>query len=146
MFIDDKLKFAENKSIAHTAGTVAGTSPLDLNAAGTDLNGNSYPGDLGREPLDIYAIITEAVVGSGASVNFQVVKGDALSGSAIDTPVVVQETGPIGVATLVKGYRLPLGRLPPEQITNRYVDIQAVVSGATTTAGKFSAYLVASPS
>ena len=85
----------------------------------------------------LFLRIDEAVVGSGASVLFELRTSDD-NFSASD--VLLFSTGVLGVAaltvdTIIAKIRIPLGVL-------RYLKMLYTVSGATTTAGTVDAFIV----
>lgn len=128
MILDTQETFSEGQSIAAAAGDVVSTNVYDTGAAH----------DVGiGEPLYLYGRIGTAVVGVGASVQ-AVLQTDDNVGFA--TPREFPITGAVGVASLGANaeffkYRLPVG-------LERYLRIVYRITGATTTAGTASAYIV----
>lgn len=95
---------------------------------------------------DLYLVVevSTAFVGVGASVNFLLVS-DVAAPLTIPAALTHAQSGAIGVATLVAGYKALVVELPRGQY-DRYLGIQAVSTGAATTAGAVNAFLTHDPS
>lgn len=137
--MDVQNLFSDKQSIASTVGTVVGTNVIDLGAPGTDVQGNTVPHDLGGSAVEVEARVTTAVTSGGAAtVQMQICTSD---NADLSSPTVLQQTDAIGKATLVAGYRFMVGRIPPNTL-KRYLGVQYVIAGATTTAGNVTAGIV----
>jgi len=129
MYIDTQETFAEAQSVAAAAGTIASTNVYDTGAAADVGNGHE---------LMIYAKMVAALVGAGASI--QAVLQDSADNSSfavIQSGPVVPLASAVANATLAR-FSIPLG-------TRRYLRIGWVISGATTTGGTASAYIILDP-
>jgi hypothetical protein len=60
----------------------------------------------------------------------------------LSSPTVLSETPAIALATLAAGYQFRLKTIPMG-VTKRYLGMQYVVAGATTTAGAITSGIVA---
>lgn len=142
MMMDRNLMMSEDQSIAQAAGTYLSDRSIDLGTNPVDTLGNTPIKDLGRGllgNLSLLVQITEAVTSAGASTtDFQLIMAD--NGPLTTNKVVLQTTGAIGKATLVKGYQPRLAL--PVGISKRFLGVQYVVATATQTAGKVTATLV----
>lgn len=131
MILDEKLEFADNLSVAASAGSALVGDVINLDVANRRLT---------PEMLFLVIQVTEAFVGSGATVQFKLMSDDAAAINTSTGTLHVQ-TGAIGVASLTVGkyiaIRLPSGHPPYEQ----YLGIVVTTAGATTTAGKINAFL-----
>lgn len=126
MIIDSQEKFSEAQSVAAAAGDIVSTNVYDTGAAA----------DVGiGEEMYLYAKMNAALVGAGASI--QVVLQDSADNSSFadkQASAAVPVASATANATLAK-VRLPIG-------LRRYLRVVYRISGATTTAGTASAYLV----
>jgi len=127
MYIDTQETFAAAQSVAAAAGDVVSTNVYDTGAtADTGIGENFY----------LLAKMNAALVGAGASIQV-VLQTSASEGSgytdAVAGPVVpVASAG--ANANLAK-IRVPIG-------LKRYLRVVFRISGATTTAGTASVYIV----
>lgn len=126
MYIDSQETFSDAQSVAAAAGDIVSTNIYDTGAAA----------DVGiGEQIFIYARMIVALVGAGASI--QVVLQTSADNStwvdAATAPAVVTASA-IANATLAR-FALPIG-------LRRYLRLAYRISGATTTAGTASGYLV----
>jgi hypothetical protein len=126
MFIDSQEAFAEAQSVAAAAGDITSTNVYDTGAAA----------DIGiGENMYLTAKMNAALVGAGASI--QVVLQDSADNSSFADKIV----GPtVGVATATANKNLAKIKLPIG--LRRYLRVVFRISGATTTGGTASAYLV----
>src|SRR5215831_12543763 len=130
--LDLQSIFSDQQTLAMAAGSALSTYSVDTGVPGAVPQGGQALDDIGRgEDCEVLAKITQTVVGAGASVQFQLVMADDPALSVNLT--VLQETLAIPVATLVAGYRVRLNDFPAG-ISQRYVGMRYIVSGATTTA------------
>lgn len=88
--------------------------------------------------MEIVIVITTAVVGAGASVQFKI-EHDTAVGMATNNVVLI-ESAAIPVATLVAGYEVLRTRMPANHF--RYIRLQNTVTGAATTAGAAEMFFV----
>ena len=127
MILDTQETFSDAQSVASAAGDVASTNVYDTGAAadvgiGTDIY--------------LYAKMNAALVGAGASIAV-VLQDSADNSTFADVQVVSKVTG---VAAAVANAELVRARLPIG--LRRYLRLAYRISGATTTGGTVSSYLV----
>lgn len=127
MILDTQTRFSDAQSIAAAASTVASTNYYDTGAA-ADVG-------IGQEEFLVISL-PEAVVGAGASVQFVLQTDDNTSFSSATT---IPLTAAIPVASLTLNSVQYRGRLPIG--LERYIRVAYTITGATTTAGKATAYL-----
>ena len=127
MYIDSQETFAEAQSVAAAAGDVVSTNVYDTGAAA----------DVGiGEPMFVYAKMNAALVGVGASIQAVLQTSDAAGSGYTDAAA-----GPVtAVASATANKRIAAFALPIG--LKRYLRVVFRISGATTTAGTASAYLV----
>lgn len=135
MILDNLLKFCEDADISQVAGTYLAANQVPVTnlrdiAAGT--------------PVYLVIAVKTAIVGVGASVEFRL-RSDNTASIHDTTSSAHGTTGPIPVAQLTIGalfsFPLPNEGIPYEE----FLGVQAIVSGATTTAGTYDAYLTIDP-
>lgn len=134
--MQDKLNlFSSAQDIGQVAGTYLSTYSIQV---GPTLASGSNAQDLGAAalPFTVEFDIDEALVGSGASVAFEIVT--ATDGALTSGLVVLATTGALAITGLTLGKRLYLD-VPAGTAAKTYVGCQYVVSGATTTAGTVTA-------
>jgi hypothetical protein len=122
------------QDIGQVAATYVSTNKIDLQAT-------PVLRDLSIRPMFFRLIFPEAVAGVGASIQFDLVSD---ADSALGSPTIHSS-----VLLSVASGRMAIGKelviaLPPGQTYERYLGLQYVVSGATTTAGTVTAILVPS--
>lgn len=127
MYIDTQETFAAAQSVAAAAGDVVSTNVYDTGAAAdTGIGENFY----------LLAKMNAALVGAGASIQV-VLQTSAAEGSgyadAAAGPVVA--VGSAGASANLAKIRVPIG-------LKRYLRVVFRISGATTTGGTASAYIV----
>ncbi len=126
MLLDTQETFATAQSVAAAAGDVVSTNVYDTGA----------PADVGTgENIYLYAKMNAALVGVGASLTV-VLQDSADNATFAD----VQSSKPAPTATAIANYELVKSKLPLG--LRRYLRVVFRISGATTTAGTASAYLV----
>lgn len=127
MYIDTMETLADAQSAAAAAGDIVSTNVYDTGAAA----------DVGMgEEMYWYAKMNAALVGAGASVQAVLQTSSAVGSGYTDLA-----TGPvIGVAAATANRTLALQRLPIGCL--RYLRVVFRISGATTTGGTASAYLI----
>lgn len=139
MIPDKNLIFSALQSVALNGTSANSTNIIDLGTAGTDVNGNTAPSDLGLSVgvagavLDIR--ITTALVG-GASLQIKCINDS--DPALATTPIVVAETLVLTAAGVV-GYRVPIGGIAPG-CTQRYLGLIFTTVG-NMTAGNVNATL-----
>lgn len=127
MYIDTMETLADAQSVASAAGDVVSTNVYDTGAAA----------DVGMgEEMYWYVKMNAALVGAGASIQ-AVLQTSSTVGSGytdlVSAPVVA-------VASATANRMLALNRLPIGCL--RYLRVVFRISGATTTGGTASAYLI----
>lgn len=139
MIMDMEALLSENQDISQVVGTYVSTNTYDTGAVGTPPAGGSLVADPGRAPgTELLVQITDDVLSAGAAtVDFQLIES---ANADLSAPTVLQATGAIGKADLVAGYQARLA--VPAGITQRYLGVQYVIAGATTTAGTVTAGFV----
>lgn len=147
MLLDKQNMFAENQTLAQVAGsTTVSTNAIDLLGGLTAINdtlGNAPLSDLGRSKMvDVLVQVTTTVTSGGSAT----IAFDLCTSTAADKStglVVHQSTPAIALATLVAGYQFRLEIPPGLPVTGQYLFVRFTVATATTTAGAFSAGIVA---
>lgn len=137
MMLDAQACFSDMQDLAKTAAAYLSDNSYDLGAAGTNDMGHTVLKDVGRgQAPEILIQVTETFTSGGAAtVAFALVQAD---NEALDSNLqVLQDTGAIGYATLVAGYKVRLR--VPHGVTKRYLGVRYTVATATTTAGKVTA-------
>lgn len=131
MIMDQNLVFCESTDAEGTVGTANLGDVIDL--------GQSPSNRLTGSPVALVVQLTEAVAGSGARIAVQLVS-DAIATPAVNgTQTIHAVSGPFAVGDAVgKKVILPL---PSGMSYERYLGVQAVRSGATSTTGGFTAFL-----
>jgi hypothetical protein len=124
------------------AVTVQAVSTNTYDTAPLALGGNK-PNNLGRgEELHIaISTLVAALAAGAATVNFELIQADD---AALTTNVeIINQTGPIGKATLVVGalVLLKLGQ-PSPLAARRYIGLRYTIGTGPLTAGSFSAAIV----
>lgn len=118
----------------------AASSPISENVIDVG-NATNIARDIGEgEPLYIVFTVTEAFVGVGASVAMNCVVSAAVG---LGTPTTVGSIAATAVGSLTLGTQFVV-RINPlvASLGLRYLGVVYTISGATTTAGKMSAYVV----
>lgn len=137
MYVDAHLVLSSEQDLSQTVATYNSTNVIDFgDGSTTDAEGVLALG--GGHPIYVKIVVVEAFAGSGASVQFQLETDYAVAFGG--TPVVLAQTAAIGVASLTAGTEITLSFLPEH--VERYVRVNYVISGATTTAGTCDAFLV----
>jgi hypothetical protein len=129
MIIDSYNEFSDAQAET-TVAAHASTNVIDLGAAG----------DAEVRRLRLHILTQTAVTSDGAAtVQFKLETDDNASFSSATT---LWDSGAIGKATLVQGYR-PTGQagLPLPSGCERYLRVTYTIATAALTAGKFDAYL-----
>lgn len=140
MLLDAQNLFSDDQSVALAlSATALSTNTIDLGATSATKSGVTFPADIGRgNAPEIVAQVTADVVGAGASIQVQVITAD--DAALTSNVTVVNQSAPIGVASLKSGYQFRVAITPG--IAQRYLGVRYVNSGAATTAGTVTAGLV----
>lgn len=126
MIINSQETFSDAQSVASAAGDVVSTNVYDTGAAA----------DVGiGEDLYLVVKMVAALVGAGASIQA------VLQHSTDNSTFTDAAAGPV-VAVAAATANKTIARLPLPIGLNRYLRVAYRISGATTTAGTASAYLV----
>lgn len=126
MFVDKQLELSD----AQAETTVAAhdsTNYIDMGAIG----------DANRPLYAVIQVAAAVTSGGAATVQFKIIS-DSDSGFAT-TPVTHYDSGAIGKATLVAGYRVVAMPLPIG--VQRYLKVTYTIATAVLTAGSFDAFL-----
>lgn len=126
MFIDKENLFSDDQAVTTTA---ASTNIIDLGGSG---GGDMGPG----EGLDILCQVSEEDFAGGTSIAVVLQTDADVAFGSIKT---LYTTAAIPLASLVAGYKFPLGKVP--EGAERYLRLTYTVVG-TMTAGKITAGLV----
>jgi hypothetical protein len=147
MIMDERLEFADNVSVAASAGTALIGDVIDLGATTQDV-GNGEP---------LFLVIktgaTEIITGGSAgTVKFQLASDAqaaiATDGSAtvhFDTGTIVTDDAAANSALLNAGATIAMVALPLGTY-ERYLGILCTTATTTTTAGTIDAFLTKDPS
>jgi hypothetical protein len=147
MIMDERLEFADNVSVAATAGTALIGDVIDLGATTQDV-GNGEP---------LFLVIktgaTEIITGGSAgTVKFQLASDAqaaiATDGTAtvhFDTGTLVTDDAAANSALLNAGATIAMVALPLGTY-ERYLGVLCVTATTTTTAGTIDAFLTKDPS
>lgn len=132
MIRDALNTFGEDQDLSQTTGTYTFSEVIDFGADHSRAIGTGTP-------KRIAFAVTEAFASGGAAtVTFRA----ATSANAdLSSPTVVAATGAFGYADLTDGKVVEL-TLPEGVEVGRYFGVQAVIGGATTTAGTVTAFVV----
>lgn len=135
MIIDNRTELADAAAIALNIGNA-----IMPNSDVIDLGATPTLRDLGSgEPLWLVIQVDTSLVGSGASVQLQLVSDSV---AALTTSRTIHiDTGAIAITSLTAGY-LKAYALPIEATFERYLGLWMTVYTANVTAGAISAYLV----
>lgn len=147
MWLDERLEFADNESVAASAGTALIGSQVDLTVA-RDV-GNGQP---------LYLVIrtggTEIITGGAAGTLLFQLASDATAAIAtngdatvhLQTDTLVTDDSAANAAQFNAGGLIFFGALPLEGVPyERFIGILAVTATTTTTAGTINAYLTPDP-
>lgn len=143
MMLDKQNLISDAQDLSQVIGTYIGTDKIDLGVAGTmppgfQARGNAphYLGQ-GKEQEILVQIDETFTSGGAATLQVQLISDDD---AAMGTPTVIQETPVLALAALTAGKQFSIA-IPPG-ITERYLCLQYVIAGATTTAGTVTAGLL----
>lgn len=147
MIMDERLEFADNVSVAASAGTALIGDVIDLGSTTSDI-GNGEP---------LFLVIktgaTEIITGGSAgTIRFQLASDAAAAiatdGTAtvhFDTGTIVTDDAAANSALLNAGATIAMVALPLGTY-ERYLGILCVTATTTTTAGTIDAFLTKDPS
>lgn len=139
MIIDSHLMLSSEQDLSQTVATYNSTNVIDFGGSGTTADADGVLEFGGGNPIGVVIQVIEAFTSGGAAtVQFQIQTdyAEAFGGSA----VVLAETEAIGYATLTAGYEVTLSFLPEQ--CERYLRVNYIIAGATTTAGTCDAFLL----
>jgi hypothetical protein len=138
MLMDKENTFSEDQDISQDAGTYESTYVLDLSPASVAADGVNPQIGPGR-PVRVFATMTEALVGVGAWMNVTLVNSADVG---LGTPTIIAQSGVQAVGVWVLNYTLMffVPSLPKHLL--RYLGMNYVISGATTTEGTITAGII----
>lgn len=137
--LDQKAIFSDDQDLTGQGiGTAKSTNGYDFGLPGTDVQGNTAAHDPGLSELAVEARVTADFTSAGAAT-VQFVLCTYTDAARTANRKIIQQTDAIAKATLVKGYRAYLGKLPPN-ISQEFASVEYVVAVAALTAGKVRAY------
>lgn len=140
MIFSDQLKFSTDQDISQVVGTYASTNIIDTGAPGTAyghaaaLSRNVGDGN----PVNVLIQMTEALVGTSATLQFQIETADDAAFSTNNE--VIAESRAYLVGECVAGKQFGVRYLPND--CRRYLRINYIIGGATTTAGTVTSGIV----
>lgn len=138
MILDERLEFADALDVSAAAGTLLVGDVIDLGAVVRDIGQG--------EPLYLMIEVTTAFTSAGASTNNFQLASDSVEAIAVDASATVHyQTGAIGKAVLIIGYRFKVAIPMEDPAYERYLGILNVTAVATTTAGSINAFLTLDP-
>lgn len=135
MILDNSLKFSEAQAITVTA---ASPNQLDMGQMGT----TAYFPVVLRQHLGRGAcvpLLIQVVEDFATLTSLTVQLRQSASSNMASPTVLLEQTIP--VAKLKAGFKVNIDVLPAE-VTQRYLDVNYIVTGTTATAGKISAMIV----
>lgn len=141
MIFSNQLKFSTAQSVAGTVQTFASTNVLDTGATGTvygaaaALKRNVGPGE---DVKILCQVVTDLASAGAATLQFQIETADDAAFSS--GQVVVAESRAYALAECVAGLKFGVDVLPNDM--KRYIRVNYVVGGATTTAGAVTSGIV----
>lgn len=136
MILDNSLKLSENQAITVTA---ASPNQLDMGKMGT----TAYMPVVLRQHLGRGACVPfliQVTEDFATLTSLTVQLRQSASSNMASPTVLLEQTVP--VALLKAGFIFNIDKLPAE-VTQRYLDVNYIVTGTTATAGKVSAMIVA---
>lgn len=133
MIFSAEQLFSDDQAITASADS---TNVIDLGAPGTPYGGAAALNqDIGKgAPIPILAQVTTAMAAAGAATLEVIIS----TGSTTALGTTIASSGAIPKATLVAGYQIPIQVLP-NQIVERYLGIEYVVTTGPMTAGNVTA-------
>ncbi|HLP68078.1 MAG TPA: hypothetical protein VK181_11225 [Rhizobium sp.] len=138
MIMDEFLEIADNLSVAAAAGTAVLADAIDLDALGQRIG-------TGEPTLYLVLSVSEAFVGVGATVQFRLVSDSTDPASTDGTESRHWQSPAIAVASLTVGQKMIVPLPSGFPTYERYLQLQVVTAGATTTAGRINAFLTPFP-
>jgi len=142
MILSSQLLFSEDQDLSQVAGTYNSTNIVDFGAGGT-VNGAAaaISRDVGKGgKIPVLIQLTETVTSGGAATLVFQIETDSAAGFSTDNKVVAQSRA-YALAELVAGKQFEVDCVPNDML--RYMRINYVVGGATTTAGTATAGITA---
>lgn len=137
MILSQQQLFSDKQAVTSTA---LSTNVLDLKAAGIPFGAKAkLNADMGKgTPIELHVGVAEDVTASGsATVTITLEVSDNEDMSSSD---VILTTAAIAKADLVKGWKLPVNKIPLGA-TKQYMAVRYTVGTGPLTAGKFNAFL-----
>lgn len=137
MLLDKNLEFGDAFDVTETTGTYLFTSQIDLGLAGRN------PGQ--GQPLYLIIIVNTAIVGASSTTQFRLASDSTASIHATNSTehFLSEQFTP---AQLTQGAIPVMAGVPAEGLVyERYLGLQAIIAGATITAGAVSAFLTFDP-
>lgn len=135
MLADLQNIISDKQSLVQAVGTLVGAGIIDLGATGTIPQGGSPIADLGRgykrPPIHIQITTTVLASGGASTIDFRICSS---ANNDLSSPTVLEASGAISKATLLKGYIVPVGFSIPF-IAQRYLGMNYVVASNDVTAG-----------
>jgi hypothetical protein len=142
MIFSKNLTFSDRQDVSQVVGTYNSTNVVDTGAPGTvfghaaALKRNVGPG----MNVPILIQLVETITSAGAAtVQFQIETSDVEAFSS--TNVVIAQSRVYALAELVAGLQFGVAILPND--CKRYLRVNYVIAGATTTAGLVTSGIVA---
>jgi len=140
MIMDERTEFADNVSVAASAGTALIGDVVDLGSTSSDVG-------LGQDVFCVLKTAATAIItgGSAGTVRFQLVS-DAQAALATDGSATVHfdtgtiATGATGVGRLAAGATIAQFVLP-QGTYERYLGVLCITATTPTTAGTIDAFL-----
>lgn len=150
MILDSQLQFSSAQNLAQIVGNYVSTNSIDLHLSGipvlANLQGARDMG-IGDDPaLKLLVQVSTTFTSGGAATLAVNLQGATDNGSGVANAFTTWWGSPAyALATLVAGARLldmDMPRPPAGVAIPRFLQLQYVVGGATTTAGNVSSYIV----
>lgn len=141
MYLEALTEFSAAQDISQTAGTYESTNVYD-----TD-NSDGNAADFAKgDPFCVLFTIVQAVAGAGATIEMRVVASTVATLDNGDE-VTLGSTGPLSVnngdLAAAKQYTVKCAGVENLPATHRYIGVNYVIAGATTTAGTVNAIVAA---
>lgn len=130
MIIDAQNRPSNGQTISEVVGTYVSTDSIDMLSNLRQISRGFPP--------RMQVTMATALVGAGASIQAQLIESAA---GNLGSPTVLASGPVVGVADAIAGKELLDVAIP--DTTKRYLGVQYLISGATTTDGTVNAHLVA---
>jgi hypothetical protein len=150
MILDSLLQFSGTQNLAQVVGNYVSTNILDLHISGLPVLANNQGArdlGIGDDPaMKLLVQVVTTFTSGGAATLAVNLQGATDNGSGAPNAFSTHWGSPVyALATLVQGARLldmDMPRPPAGIAIPRFLQLQYVVGGATTTAGNVSAFIV----